>query len=438
VGVDINKALSVNGQPIVNPPPALEETLVGNVVDMWKAGVYPLSIFILFFSGMWPYIKLILMLCCWFMPAHRLSVKRRQHLLEFLDAFGKWSLVDTYVLVLFLVAFDIQLKCQCAAPFIENMCKASDNDGEFRMYVLPTMGFHYFLIATLMSLFAGLWMFAAHRYAHQVGEFGPIQNYDYIEGMGNRRALCMLLRPDGGTAQVLHRTIPLWCAAALGLSIVGIFVNTFRFKFLGVAEFVLGPEASVRAFSLWTLGLSLPEHSINPSSFGIHWIEVFFLIFSGATILMQLVTLLVLWVKALTVGQQRKLLVFAQFVNSITGMDVFIVSICASVLQIEPYAQFIATNTGIAQFNPYLEEILPKIPFIASKIDTYDIFDLNSRFAPGFSILALACAISTTVGLIVLRKSSSALFDTMHRPLAESFAEAAGSTVEARRESGLF
>jgi len=32
---------------------------------------------------------------CWFMPPKHLSIEKRQGLLNFLDAFGKWSLVDT-------------------------------------------------------------------------------------------------------------------------------------------------------------------------------------------------------------------------------------------------------------------------------------------------------------------------------------------------------
>jgi hypothetical protein len=32
---------------------------------------------------------------CWFTPPAYLSISKRQGLLNFLDAFGKWSLVDT-------------------------------------------------------------------------------------------------------------------------------------------------------------------------------------------------------------------------------------------------------------------------------------------------------------------------------------------------------
>jgi len=45
------------------------------------------------------------MLFAWTAPTSRLSVRKREQLLMWLDALGKYSLVDTYVLVLMMVAF---------------------------------------------------------------------------------------------------------------------------------------------------------------------------------------------------------------------------------------------------------------------------------------------------------------------------------------------
>lgn len=52
------------------------------------------------FSGIWPYVKLLLMLFCWCVKETVLSEKTRSALLTFLDVAGKWSLVDSYVLVI--------------------------------------------------------------------------------------------------------------------------------------------------------------------------------------------------------------------------------------------------------------------------------------------------------------------------------------------------
>ena len=62
--------------------------------------MYPLSIAVAVFSGGWPYIKLLIMLYCWTAPCPRQSdVTRRGRLLHVVDALGKWSLIDIYVMV---------------------------------------------------------------------------------------------------------------------------------------------------------------------------------------------------------------------------------------------------------------------------------------------------------------------------------------------------
>jgi len=79
--------------------------LGSTVVDMWNAGVYPLAVLILFFSGAWPYVKLLSMLTAWLAPPKLLSIERRETVLTVLDVLGKWSLIDFFVMILMLCAF---------------------------------------------------------------------------------------------------------------------------------------------------------------------------------------------------------------------------------------------------------------------------------------------------------------------------------------------
>lgn len=72
------------------------------LVYRWTAGVYPLSILIAFFSGAWPYIKLATMFTSWILPTSLLPLPQRDSWLIWLDILGKWSLIDTYVMVRFV------------------------------------------------------------------------------------------------------------------------------------------------------------------------------------------------------------------------------------------------------------------------------------------------------------------------------------------------
>merc|ERR1719253_604632 len=103
---------------------------------MWNAKVYPLAFLIIAFSGIWPYAKLLMMLVCWFAPTKYLSPLRRHKLLDFLDAYGKWSLVDTFVLVLFMVAFKFKLELLSGTPWQDELQKELGvGDGLFFLYV---------------------------------------------------------------------------------------------------------------------------------------------------------------------------------------------------------------------------------------------------------------------------------------------------------------
>jgi len=93
------------GNGLIIKLPVQDFGLINSVEDMWEAGVYPLSFLIMLFSGIWPYAKVVVMMVVFFLPCSILKPKFRLLILRILDALGKWSLLDSYVMVLMLVAF---------------------------------------------------------------------------------------------------------------------------------------------------------------------------------------------------------------------------------------------------------------------------------------------------------------------------------------------
>ena len=96
VGASVNVSLQLAELNITIPPVltfrwAIRYVTCGHYV-------YPLALLILVFSGIWPYAKLVMMLCCWFIPPGRSLPSSAELKLEALDALGKWSLIDTFVL----------------------------------------------------------------------------------------------------------------------------------------------------------------------------------------------------------------------------------------------------------------------------------------------------------------------------------------------------
>ena len=68
---------------------------------MWRVAMHALSALILSFSGIWPYAKLFAMWSAWATPWA--TPENRRRLLERVDAAGKWSLIDVFVMMLFMV-----------------------------------------------------------------------------------------------------------------------------------------------------------------------------------------------------------------------------------------------------------------------------------------------------------------------------------------------
>jgi len=81
----------------------LNVSVISSVGKLWDAKSYPLAIFIAITSIGWPYIKLAMATFAWVMPYT--NPRKRELLIEIIDALGKWSFVDIMVLVEIMVAF---------------------------------------------------------------------------------------------------------------------------------------------------------------------------------------------------------------------------------------------------------------------------------------------------------------------------------------------
>lgn len=80
--------------------------------EQWEAGIYPLAIMVVLFSGIWPFLKLIMLFLVWFVPTSKLSYKTREKILVILDALGKWSFFDCIILIFLIdgMGMDINAK----------------------------------------------------------------------------------------------------------------------------------------------------------------------------------------------------------------------------------------------------------------------------------------------------------------------------------------
>jgi hypothetical protein len=81
----------------------LSASIFTAVKELWHAGSYALTVFIVITSVGWPYVKLLLSLYAWMLPFS--SATKRERLITVIDCLGKWSFVDVVVFSEIVVAF---------------------------------------------------------------------------------------------------------------------------------------------------------------------------------------------------------------------------------------------------------------------------------------------------------------------------------------------
>jgi hypothetical protein len=78
----------------------LEFSFIKSTRETYRNGGSEMAILIWIFSGIWPYIKLILSALAWMLPPDKLSVSRRGRMLLWIDAMAKLSVVDIFTMML--------------------------------------------------------------------------------------------------------------------------------------------------------------------------------------------------------------------------------------------------------------------------------------------------------------------------------------------------
>jgi hypothetical protein len=413
--------------------------LTNSVHDMWEAKVYPLALLIAVFSGAWPYLKILLLLACWWIPTQRMSAKVRERILMAVDALGKWSLIDNYVLVLLMVAFSFHL--ELSDP--EQVQPASAVD----VYVNPQRGFYLFILATVLSLVLTHVMLHYER-----------QQTDSGGGNGEDDGTKIALRDQAATVAATFHSVsgarrtrrstrqnPVgdedtdaaehedassavsdagsWrdilvtpmLVASIVLQLVGAYVYAFRFTFGGLVAYLLelvSPALIDTSYSLLSLGARIPEVS-DPTHgpLGPLVIQAVFYIFALVTPIVQLVALLVLWYRPLRLRRQFQLYVAAEVLHAWSGLEVFVVSILAALLELQQFVGFIVDpycaqpDFGLSvAINTALQDLhLPEL------LGDDKCFDVTAQLESGCWLLFAASVLSVLVSRYVLHECHDAL-----------------------------
>ena len=383
VGATVDLVLR-SGDDVIRLPPLFGFSLVNTAKEMLQARIYPLFFLVVAFSGVWPYCKLFLMLMSWVAETSFLSMRRRERLLLALDALSKFSLVDTYVLVLFVVAFRYHL----------DLSPDQNGSSALDVYVTPQFGFYGFLLATALSLIAGHMLVYYHRRVRLAHK--PISDSDSETLIDHRYAVEDRKLKLSRNFCVFIGTILAVTLALLGL---GITRECFHFDFGGLGGIILG-EKRRTSYSLLSLGSSLSDSVENPGSSGILFLQFAYYFYAVFTPFATLLLLAAFTVVPLSARGQLTLITLAEIANAWSAVEVFVLSIVAAVLQISTFSSFIIGNRC---------DLIEKILLDQSESPIKSCFSVHASVSWEGAILLLAVLLNSAWVSIVLRLAHLAL-----------------------------
>jgi len=385
VGASVDINIQLGDDQNIFLPQMFGFSLGHTIRQLYAAGIYPLLFLVVGFSGMWPYGKLLLMLRAWTVPT--LNRARRERVLLMLDALGKFSLVDTYVLVLFMVAFRYHLELSDSVVL--------------DVFVAPHRGFYGFLLATSISLLLGHLMLFYHRKCQNEGQevvstsVESVLGHTYKGGPDDRRHKISIL---------FKALLFIASVAALVLMCIGFTKESFIFEFGGVAGAALGDRRR-SAYSLLSIGAFLSDNAENPHGLGVFAIQAAFFFYAVITPVACLVLLNALMLYPMDLKRQRKTLVLAEIANAWSAVEVFALSIIAALLQISTFADFMIGDKCDV-INAILGEFSSDDPVC---------YSVSAAVAPDCWYLVVGVLLNSALVSCILRLAQCAVHDREKR-----------------------
>ena len=360
-------------------PEVFAFSLGDTVSNMWKAGVYGLSLLILLFSGIWPYVKIFAMWTSWCLPGF--DPYARGRLLKSLDAFGKWSLLDAFVMLLFMVLFHFEV--------------TTSNDvvgfGALTVSVRPQRGFFVFLLATLLSMVLGHVTMGYHRLQEMHS-----RREDGSNGGEAPEALWRRLRMSATTRALLGAAVMAMMLGTTVALVLGFKAVAIRFTMLGIAGAALGPDASTRSMSLRSVATQVRDASPSLSASLSRLIEWTMLLFAFIVPLLRMSTITIMWIVPLRVRDRRKLWACKEILDAWSALDVMLFSFVAAISQIRQFLAFMTGGNCDA-----LNETLQQLVSGPLSHDHDLCFDVDSSLGDGCWLLA-GCVLGSAASSRVL------------------------------------
>ena len=398
-----------------------------SLVTLWGACAVALVAFLATFSGGWVYLKLLLMAMLWCAPPALLSVHDRGRYFYWLDVFGKWSLLDMFVLVQSMIGFFVRIKHPDLQVLPEQLYHVD-------LIVTPAYGLYSFCLAVSMSLFLSHVQVVYHRNAvtsENAPTAGASSWFDIgaedttrvsvanafvnaAEGKGGRdeegedwekrSAKCTFC------AQRLSLVVPFLLVSSLALLCYGAYIPSWTFTthgLVGIAVEFGEDGASVRTQSLFSaISQMFLQASLTApfwgSGFGVCVIACIYLAFCFVVPALALLGMMVLWVVPMKLRRAKLSLFLVQILISFSALEVWILGVGVTVLQIK----FVSYSVLDRQCYPLKPLFHGLARYDLMQAEDTSCFQIDGKFEwSGIVTLISAAIAAQVVSHIVLREA---------------------------------
>jgi Uncharacterized paraquat-inducible protein A len=338
LGAQVDLIIDIAGEALTLPK-LFEFSLAGSVRDMWQNGAKELAVFIAIFSGIWPYTKQTISFFLWFAPTKWVSVQKRGSILLWLDALGKWSFVDIFVLIMSLVGFRIVVESP-ELPLLSTQIYSID------LLVIPKWGLYANMIAQLVSQISSHFIIYYHRKIVN----GCLKNDAAAESSSSGKvALCnhsfRVIGSKKGTPQRFFSiAIVLLALIVVAILVTGCILDIFTiesFGLIGVAiEAGQNFESAIESFSFFDILKVIVNQAIftgvTSDYIGLGSLSVIFVWTVLVVPLLQIILMLHRWFSPMTAKQRHFNFVSVETLMAWQYSEVFILSVIIGAWQLGP------------------------------------------------------------------------------------------------------
>lgn len=347
LGAQVDLIIDIAGDTLTVPK-VFDFSLGGSVRDMWENGAKELAIFIAIFSGIWPYTKQIITFVLWFAPTRWVSVKRRGSTLLWLDALGKWSFVDIFVLIISLVGFRIIVRSP-EIPLLSSGLYSID------LLVVPKWGLYANMIAQIVSQISSHFIIYCHRkvISESLKDEAAVNDDD----LGERSALCKhsfrAYGPKHGIPKKsIHVLIVGWAALTVGIFICGYILKIFTIESFGLIGIAIEAgqnfEAAIESFSFFgILKLILRQANFTKLTSDYAGLGSLCIVFVWTVLvvpLLQLTLLLYRWFVPMNRKGRHVNFVMLETIMAWQYTEVFILSVVIGAWQLGPISEYMVND----------------------------------------------------------------------------------------------